>query len=462
MHHPPAPPTILPAALGGVLIALGLATAPVGAQEGGQRRQQERPAPPAAQQQQNRQPAPPGGANRPAGGAQQPPPQGGNRPAAGQPNNNRTNTAARPAAGGSNLGELKLNIDRDARLLRLLVRGQEDRGTGSVLVGDEFITDAVFENEAGLGIDAVRVLLSYQTDFVEPIAINDSPIAGVIKGQPVSEVDVRRGAILYEAELSEPLVFKSAPIVSIRWRALQPSARTVIEFGKREDLFTTLNLNGEDMLGNRRVAGDGTLNLSLSVLPRDPREARALLNEPTIFLNPEEKIGDVRLSLVRQPEPVVAGRPFTIDLVLDNRAFSMLDALNVLITYDPAVLRIIDTDHDNLITRETNLHDGPFRRDFNWDFHIDNTVFHERGQIVYRVGTTDASMTRGKFGTIARIHAVAVRPTAATAIEFSFRPTARRQSTRVTYVGADVLGDPNVPDDGATGIVLEIAAPGAY
>jgi hypothetical protein len=71
-------------------------------------------------------------------------------------------------------------------------------------------------------------------------------------------------------------------------------------------------------------------------------------------------------------------------------------------------------------------------------------------------------MTRGKFGTIARIHAVAVRPTAATAIEFSFRPTARRQSTRVTYVGADVLGDPNVPDDGATGIVLEIAAPGAY
>lgn len=360
-------------------------------------------------------------------------------------------------ASSPSIGQFRLNVDQGSRMLRLQVDGQEDRATAQVIVGTEFVTNVNFDNQDNAPIDSVRVLLSYPTERVEPIAINDTPIADYLSEEPVAEVDTDYGMLFYEASLDEPVVIKDAPVISIRWKALRTIQATQIEFSQRQDLFSTVVYEGTDLLGNRRVQGDGTLNLSLTVLPSDPREAEALLTDPSLFLRSGEKLGNVKLSLHRQPEPVFAGEPFHIDLVLDNRAFSMVDGLSVVLSFDPEVLTILDMDRDNWITRERNIHDGPFREMWPWNMHVDNTVSQTRGIITYRKGTTDGEMTRGKYGPIARIWAVAKRPTQGTPIVFQFADQPRRPGTRVTYAGENALGEPDDPRAGTRGLMLGIA-----
>lgn len=355
------------------------------------------------------------------------------------------------------LGEFRLNIDRGMRMLSLSVEGQEGRASAQVIVGTEFTTHINFDNQSETPFDAVRILLSYSTESLEPIAINDSPIAANLLGDPVAEVDTQFGMILYEAKLAEPIVIRDAPVLSVRWRALRVVPSTPIEFSTRQDIFTTIAYENTDLLGNRRIQGDGTLSMSVQILPEDPREAEAMLTEPSLFLRTDEKLGGVQLYLRRQPEPVYAGKPFYVDIILDNRAFSMVDGLSVLLQFDPEVLTILDVDRDNWITRETNIHDGPFRDMWPWNMHIDNTVQQKRGIISYRKATTDGEMTRGKYGPIARIWAVAERPTRGTPILFKFSERPRSPGTRVTYVGENALGDLTVPNDGATGLVMAVA-----
>jgi hypothetical protein len=221
-------------------------------------------------------------------------------------------------------------------------------------------------------------------------------------------------------------------------------------------LFSLVVGEERDLLGSDRVAGDGTLDMMVNVLPADPREAEALLRDPTIYQRTTDKIGGVRLFLQAPAEQIVVGKPFAIDVVLDNRAFSMLDGLGLLLAFDPEVLTILDADHDNWITREVNILDGPFREAYPWDFHIDNLASNVRGLIRYRVGSSDGSLTRGKTGTVARIYAVAKAPTEGTALTFKFSGRTRANATEVVYVGEDVLGDPAVLGDGATGLLLRV------
>jgi hypothetical protein len=373
-------------------------------------------------------------------------------PAQEAPQRTRANEAGAPG----DLGQFTLNFDRGTRMLRLHVEGQEGPANVQIIVGTEFETQITLDNQDQTPFDAVRIILSYSPDDIEPIAINDSPIAGNMLGDPLAEVDTRFGMILYEAQLNPPVTIVNAPILSVRWKALRVVPSTPIEFSRRQDIFSTIVLGNTDLLGSRRVQGDGTLNLAVSILPEDPREAESMLSDPSLYLRPDEKIGGVQLYLERQPDPVFVGEPFYVDIILDNRAFSMLDGLSVRLSFDPTVLRILDTDRDNWITRETNIHDGPFREMWPWDMHVDNHVQQSRGVISYRKSTTDGEMTRGKHGTIARIWAVPIKPTNGTPLLFQFSDRPRSQGTRVTYVGENTLGFDGDPRSGTMGLMLAI------
>lgn len=362
------------------------------------------------------------------------------------------------AAAGSSIGEFQSDIDEEARMLRIYEQGRPDRQQLQVVVGEEFVTDVGFDNKTQIPFDEVRVLISYDAATFEPLSIDDSGIADQLSAEPIAEVDDLHGQLLYEARLRGGFVLDRKPILAIRWRAKRVVMESKLEFSSRAEFFTALNNAGKDILGSPRQAGDGTLNMTVTVLPKDPREAQALLTDPSVFRRTTDKIGGVTLSLIPQEEPIVVGKPFYIDVVLDNRSFSMLDGLSCLISYDNSLIEVVDADYNNLITRERNIHDGPFRTEFPWDMHIDNVVYQTLGMIKYRVATTDSEMTRGRVGPVARIYAVALRPTEGTPFVFKFSRQPRTVATSGVYVGEDTLGDPKNPLDGARGVVVRVQA----
>ena len=362
--------------------------------------------------------------------------------------------AAAPAAPA--LGEFKVIVDADSRMLRIHPAGKPDRQDMSVTIGEEFTTEITFDNRDVVPFDEIRVLLSYNSEFVEPLSIGDAAVASFIEGEPTAEVDPLAGMILYEAKLKKPLPLNDAPVLTVKWSALRTTPGTEIEFSSRDALRTSIVGAGVDLLGNRRDPADGTLNMSLRILPRNQREAEAMLSDPTVFTGADSKVGGVRMYIKPPEGPVVVGEPFHLDLVLDNRAFSSLDGISALIQFDPSVIEVLDTDKDNWITREANILDGPFRKDFPWSFHLENIVYNSRGLISYRKGTGDATLTRGRSATFARIYAVAKRPTAGSAVVFRFTRDTSSHGTAATYNGIDCLGDSKVFADGAQGISFRV------
>ena len=62
-------------------------------------------------------------------------------------------------------------------------------------------------------------------------------------------------------------------------------------------------------------------------------------------------------------------------------------------------------------------------------------------------------------GTFARIYAIPLRATAGTYLKFNFATSEGYPTTRVTYVGEDVLGSPDIQHDGVKNLVFPIMNP---
>ena len=374
--------------------------------------------------------------------------------------------AAKPSSVGTGaikapvipLGDFSALISQDSRLLRIRPKNAPDRQDINVIVGKEFSTEVSLDNKSMAAFDMIRVILSYDPEVLEPLAINDSSIASLIEGKPTSEVDTRAGVILYEARLTKGFVTNNAPILTVRWIGKKVSTVSHIEFGSRGEFNYAVIGDGKDLLGSPKDPNDGLLNMSVVVLPEDPREAEAILAEPALMKGADAKVGGVTLALTPPEKPVVVGEPFTVDLVMDNTAYSNLDALNVILSYNPEEIEVLDDDQDNWITLGRNILDGPFHEQFPWDFQIENEVFQARGLIMYRMGAGESDVTRGKVGSVARIKAVAKRPTISTGFDFRFSKQARVHGTSVSYIGSDALGDPNVFGDGATNLRFPVLA----
>lgn len=374
-----------------------------------------------------------------------------NKPTSAKPTQSRKKQASSPS-----IGEFSLNIDRTARMLRIHPEGKGDRQDLNVAINSEFSTEISFDNQALLPFTGVRVFLSYENDFLEPISINDNPISSYIKGNPTAEVDPMFGLLLYEAQLKEPLALNNTPILSVKWKAKETTRETRIEFGSRDDTFTALLNEDQDILGNPKDPSDGTLNMTVKVLPEDPREAEAFLNDPMLFANEGAKVGGIKFSMIPPSESIVVGEPFHVDLMIDNKAFSNIDNLEILLTFDPSILQLLDADKDNYITLRSNILDGPFHDEFPWNFHVDNSIYQTRGIVSYRVGSDNPDFIRGKTGVFARIYAVAKRPTAGTPLVFRFSKKARVSGTKATFNGQDALGDSTVFGDGTKGLLLTV------
>ncbi|MCC7391146.1 hypothetical protein IT571_02155, partial [Candidatus Sumerlaeota bacterium] len=99
--------------------------------------------------------------------------------------------AAKPSSVGTGaikapvipLGDFSALISQDSRLLRIRPKDAPDRQDINVIVGKEFSTEVSLDNKSMAAFDTIRVILSYDPEVLEPLAINDSSIASLIEGK---------------------------------------------------------------------------------------------------------------------------------------------------------------------------------------------------------------------------------------------------------------------------------------
>lgn len=431
------------------LAILGLAASPLSAQQVQQAPartpppqvtpQQQRPS--AAQQQQQPAPAQP-----------QQPQQVRPRPAPQQ-------RPATPPAQAPEAAPQQFQMSGGARhmILRLTPEKEPDRGDLAIVEGTSFTTDVMLGNPARRQWDQLRIVLDYNPSFLDPVSVNDSELSNRLAGSPRATVDRRLGQIVYEARLAQPLDVFERPLLFVKWNAIKPVLFTPIAFGRtRAGEHFELFRDGAPLLGDPDVPGDGSVPINVSIIPSDPAEALMMQEDPQLYLGSTDRVGGVQL-VIRNPEtPPRVGETFQLPLVLDNRAYSRLDGLSLIIEYDPATIEILDDDWDNWITLGTNIHDGTYREDFPWDYHMANAVYSARGLIEYRVGTSTTDEFVGVHGVFADITARAKTPTAGTAVRFLFSRQAGQRTTQVVYLGQNVLGETNVRNDGVRGAFFPI------
>ncbi len=352
-------------------------------------------------------------------------------------------------------GDFSIASNPDNLMLRLTP--EPDSQDLTLIQGGNFVTDVVLSNRRRTPVTGLRVVIDYNPSYVSPLKLNDGLIADRVSGRPRMSLNKDRGQIVYEANLVEPVVDPEDALMFIEWKALQPVLFTPIVFGRdRDGRPTELFNNTQGVLGEVWQEGDGTLSIGVMIVPSDPAEAELMRQEPMLYTGSSERIGGVRLELVPPKDPPRVGEIFPIDIVLDNRVYSMIDGATLIIEYDPEIIEIFDHDLDNWITLGNNIHDGSFRSEFPWDYHMANEFQPGRGLIEYRVGTSMPDDFQGVHGTMAQIIARGRKPTTGTPLRFLFSRTPGRRSTQVVYLGQDVLGEPDVRNDGVRAAMIAI------
>jgi len=404
---------------------------------------------PAETQQQDSPPAESAPADAPADAEGAVTPQPGDAPAAAGERPSRQPTVRTP--------QFERVINEEALRMRVVLSEFVDAQDGEVIEGGEFETDVMLTNPRGREWDEVLIVLRYDPSFLDPLTVNDSPISANLSGAPTAYVDRNLGRIVYHARLSTPVRDLSGPLIFIRWQAIRPSLFTRIGWDRtRDGEYTDVFRNGARMLGDPPVLGDGVTSLNLKVIPADPAEALAMREEPGLYLGTDQRVGGITISVLNPVEPVRVGDEFLLDIYFDNSTYSMMDGVSLLMQYEAEYLEIIDDDFDNWITHGLNIHDGSFRSMFPFDVHISNAVYPGRGLIEYRKGASVPEDFLGVQGTMAQIRARAIAPTAGTSVRFLFAQRPGQRSTRVTYMGQNVLGNPDRVNDGVRGAYFPI------
>lgn len=390
-----------------------------------------------------------------------PPPPG--RPAPGRADQPTSPPAERPRPARQELAapQFQRVQNVDALRLRVTMEGLPDMQDAQAVEGGEFNTDIVLSNPRSQPWDEILIVLRYDPSFLDPVTINDGVLSPFLDGTPEASVDRRMGRIVYRARLARPARDFSEPLLFVRWQALRPVVNTRIRWGQDSfGEYTELFHEDARQLGNPMTAGDGTTSLNLKILPADPVEAMLMQEEPSLYLGTDQRVGGVQLRILGPEQPVRVGDIFYLDIEFDNRAYSMIDGVSLMMDYDPQVIEIIDDDWDNWITHGLNIHDGSYRVMFPFDYHMANAVYPTRGMIEYRKGTSIPENLLGIRGTMAHIKARAIAPTSGTSVRFLFAQRPGLRGTRVTYMGQNVLGDPRRPNDGVRGAYFPIYSEG--
>jgi hypothetical protein len=322
--------------------------------------------------------------------------------------------------------------------------------------------EVAISNPRKMEFDRFSVSLSFDPQTLELLDVDDAPLSGMLNPAipPVIELG-KAGQLSFAAQLTEPVNWARRELLTVHFRALSSTPRTIVEFVTSAG--ETMLLNGENIiLGDSGGGFDrGTLGATVIVRPEGgmggdanwtfDREVRSMIQPET------SSRSFVTIALSTQNQSVAVGEVFDVQLLLDNPDALPLELLSVVLRFDPELLQVVDADEGNAIHQGVNINDGPYREAFPFTSHLQNTVDNGRGRIAYAVATGQPNLlaTRGRMATI-RFQALAAADFAPVWFDQDARGAV---SSEALARGANVLVRPEDARPAVRGLILRVQSP---
>lgn len=316
--------------------------------------------------------------------------------------------------------------------------------------GDRFVSEVRLQNSQAKEFDRFRIALQYDKRFLRPIRVFDQGIRNSLKNEPKFEIVDRDSLLVYEGEFTAPRLTKELVLLTIVWEAILPTEYTQINFTfaggeTEEEPHSGIYDKNENILGEKTDPFDGVLGGSILILkPFDPTATE----DVDIVQGKKEELRNIYLENVGGQRAVglqligpdyvpAVGETFQVDVKLNNPGGSVVDSLKFFVQFDPKVIQVVDQDLGNWIRRGVNVHDGPYRLRYPFDYHKYNEADNTRGRIRYAMsmGRTLTLPT----GTFATIHFKALAPAKETSIAFVATQDTTEKVTDARILGYSVL-----------------------
>lgn len=313
-----------------------------------------------------------------------------------------------------------------------------------VEVGEVFLSELILYNDQQTPVDQLRLAVTYDKRFLEPVKVFDSRLRKAAKGEPRFEVHQREGILQYDVELATPVASREDTILRIQWRALRPTSQTQVNFSfsQEEDPaepHTAALVDGRNVLGIGSDPIDGVLGGGI-VIEQDAKGARPLQGKKEelrdMYLGAIGAHAAVGLVLVPPEEEIRVGDVFPVHVAVNNPDGTLIDSIDMMLSYDPAVLRVVDRDRGNRVRRGVNALEGPYKADFPFDYLKWNEAWNNRGLYRYSSGISDGiAFPSRPFVTV---FFQAVAPAEGTEVRFLRERPGEVNLTGVRYFGFDV------------------------
>jgi len=212
--------------------------------------------------------------------------------------------------------------------------------------------------------------------------------------------------------------------------------------GEDGEPATYVRLGDKDILGTRNQPDDGVLDANFRVSPKI-----AAPGEPGL------SGGDYRTRIYFDPPQadLVMGDILDLDIVVSNPNEVPFDAINLVIGYNPKVLKVIDSDQNNWIKEGININDSASIAEFPFTVRERNRVFPKTGVILYESSSQESPLrSEGVLATI-RFLAIGTTGENGSPLQIGFHPVKEALNSGLFYRGRDVLGDSEDPEDGFGG-----------
>ncbi|MBI1290551.1 hypothetical protein GC173_04825 [bacterium] len=310
---------------------------------------------------------------------------------------------------------------------------------------DSFLTEVYLFNIDGNPIERVRLALDYDKRFIEPERVFDATLRPFMDGNPKFEHDTREGVINYDVKLKTKLTNPEVVVLRILWKALRETPYTGIDFHfdplEREDQsHTAIFAQGTNILGTRDDPMDGVLSGGLMIdIPegKTPVLQGKAEELQTLYLGSVASRDKVGLELVGPRSAPRVGEAFKVSVRVNNPEGALIDAVNTFVRFDPEVMQVIDVDKFNYIHRGTNVHDGPYHRNFPWDMHKKNEIRNDRGFVSYQASLSNGASLPSK--TMYDIYFRAIAPMNETELYFVKGKLSDAANTSIRYFGYERL-----------------------
>lgn len=213
----------------------------------------------------------------------------------------------------------------------------------------------------------------------------------------------------------------------------------VFREGEEEEVQTFVRYGGKDVLGSAGRDDDGVLDATFRMSP-----------VVEMAESPEEQGGDYKTRIRFDPphSEVSLGEVLDVDIILENPRDVPFDTLNLVLGYDPRVLKVVDYDQNNWTKEGVNIHDGDSVALFPFTERSLNQTLRKQGVILYRAASPQEPIRAAGVVATIRFATVGVTGEDGTAVRVGFHPFKQSFNSGIYYRGKDVLADSEDRRDG--------------